>query len=315
MMIRKVFIAVALAIGFFISLAANAEAHPSTGIVVDRQGRVYFADERRSIVWKIETDGTLTPFVKGKHSHAIFLDSDGNLYGEHHEYIPNGEKWEVSIWKMTPAGQLTDVLPPTTSPTPGWGVIVDSEGNRYSGDWFGGDRKGPEAQIVKRTSAGAVIILAGRGKQGSNSLKLGEVRGLTLSSDGSLYFTEGGAVRKMATNGAITTLASGIKIQNPADDPLGSGTKEYLAGLAIDANGNAYVADYANRRVIKITPKNEITTVIKCEAPWAPTGVALMDGNVYVLEHGLKMPKTHRGPRVRKVSTDGTVTKLAVVKK
>lgn len=315
-MVRTIVGAV-LAVACLFLFAAKLEAHPSTGIVVDRQGRVYFADERRNIVWRIDTNGKVSPYVTGRHSHAIFLDSAGNLYGEHREYVPAGEKWKASIWKMTPGGQLTDLVPLTTSLKLGWGVIVDRDGNRYSGDWFGSDRKGQDGQIMKRTAAGGVTVLAGRGSQqapGNGKVQLGNIRGLALGPDGALYFTEDAAVHRLDRDGSIKTLAGGIKIENPADDPLGEGTTAYLAGLTVDPSGNVYVADFANRRVIKITPSNQVVTVIRCEAPWAPTGVALMGGNLYILEHGLKPPAKHEGPRVRKISPDGTVTQLASIK-
>ena len=47
-------------------------AHPTTGIVVDGQGRVYFTDLKN--VWRWEPQGRVTAVVTGKHSHALRLN-------------------------------------------------------------------------------------------------------------------------------------------------------------------------------------------------------------------------------------------------
>jgi hypothetical protein len=52
---------------------------------------------------------------------------------------------------------------------------------------------------------------------------------------------------------------------------------------------------------------------MKAERPWSPTGVAVHDGAVYVLEYANANSGNHKAwrPRVRKLGRDGTVTTLA----
>ena len=67
-----------------------------------------------------------------------------------------------------------------------------------------------------------------------------------------------------------------------------------------------------NRRILKITSGGAISTVTRAEQPWSPTGIALKDGNLYILEFGFTPPSTYI-PRVRKLSPDGRITTLATI--
>ncbi len=42
--------------------ARTASAHPSSGIVVDQQGQVYFQDILDRAIWKIDAQGKLTKY-------------------------------------------------------------------------------------------------------------------------------------------------------------------------------------------------------------------------------------------------------------
>jgi hypothetical protein len=44
-------------------------AHPSSGIVVDQQGQVYFQDIVGGAIWKIDAQGKLTKFQDGLGGH------------------------------------------------------------------------------------------------------------------------------------------------------------------------------------------------------------------------------------------------------
>jgi hypothetical protein len=52
-----------------------ASAHPSSGIVVDHQGQVFFQDIVAGAIWKIDTQGNLTKFYDklGGHWMALVL--------------------------------------------------------------------------------------------------------------------------------------------------------------------------------------------------------------------------------------------------
>ena len=74
-----------------------------------------------------------------------------------------------------------------------------------------------------------------------------------------------------------------------------------------------YAAATGGRCVVKVTADGKAEAVMKAERPWSPTGVAVHDGEVYVLEYANANSDDHKAwrPRVRKLGRDGTVTTLA----
>jgi hypothetical protein len=87
--------------------------------------------------------------------------------------------------------------------------------------------------------------------------------------------------------------------------------------LAVDDDNNVYVAATGSRCVLKISPAGEAAVVMRCDKPWSPTGVAVAEGAVYVLEYDDETPTEGRSwpPRVRKLSPDGDVSTLITVKR
>ena len=77
---------------------------------------------------------------------------------------------------------------------------------------------------------------------------------------------------------------------------------------------------------MKVTSDGRVTTIATARWPWVPVGVAFAGNNLYVLERmgnpygpstGLEVSTLADrlgSPRVRKVSPDGAITTLIVVK-
>jgi hypothetical protein len=68
---------------------------------------------------------------------------------------------------------------------------------------------------------------------------------------------------------------------------------------------------------MKLTPQRETSVLLRAEKPWSPTGVAELNGDVYVLEYDDETPTEGRNwpPRVRKVARDGTVSVIAAIQR
>ena len=62
---------------------SRAEAHPGVGIVIDRQGNVFYTDRFR--VWRITPDGRKS--VVGPDVHELSIDNAGNVLGEDSKYM------------------------------------------------------------------------------------------------------------------------------------------------------------------------------------------------------------------------------------
>jgi len=286
----------------------RAEAHEGWGIVVDAAGQVYFGDIPANIIWKISTNGTVERVALGKHSHALVLDSAGNVYGTNpHLTLPIR-----SAWRLTPNRQLTDVIPPTRDFPLGFqSFIMDGAGNVYSVN--ARNAKTPELLLLRRSPDGTITTLAGStvghaDGNGSHARLMG-IDGMAWAPDGALYVADGPYVRRVAMDGTVTTLGAGPLTERKWD--------EDLLGIALDAGGNVYAADHANRRILKITSGGVVSTVVRTGLLWTPTGIAVARDGFYILEH-LRMPLAILGDlavgpyvRVRRVSGDGAVTELA----
>ena len=153
----------------------------------------------------------------------------------------------------------------------------------------------------------------------SDGVPLQWLNGIAAAPDGSIYYSENAAVRRIDPSGAITTVASGIVV--PDCDALRDVPSEfapYLRGLAVAADGAVYVAANGCRAVVRIGPDGVATPVLRAEAPWSPTAVALGGGDLYVLEylHTGRDPEEDRKvwvPRVRKLAADGAVTLVVAI--
>jgi sugar lactone lactonase YvrE len=142
--------------------------------------------------------------------------------------------------------------------------------------------------------------------------------GVAVDKDGNVYVADinNDTVRKVAPNGYTTTLA-GLAGATGKADGLGSAASfNAPGGIAVDAQGNVYVADIGNNLIRKITQGGVVTTLAGSGFPgggdgtgskssfYFPAGVATDDdGNVYVADGG--------NHTIRKITPAGVVTTLA----
>jgi len=292
-----------------IFLSINISAHPPWGIAVDNQGLVYVSD--LETVWKIDAQGRQSVFragLSGRHTHELTIDEAGNLYGEDLSYEPSTQRYTTAIWKMTPAGSFSYVLAPTSNPPKGMSIWKDRNGNTYLAQQK--SNSDPQVFLLKRTPNGDVTTLIGSRENGDEfrQVVLYDIGGMAFGTDGSLYLTDRANIQKVTMAGEVSTMARNIAAEN---SPNQNGQSEHtsLLGLTVDASGNVYAADFGNRRVLKITPSGNITTLLRAEESWSPTGVAFRNGELYILESGTAA----NNPRVRKLSSDGKVSVLAII--
>ncbi|MBV9958143.1 MAG: hypothetical protein JO360_06970 [Acidobacteria bacterium] len=113
-------------------------------------------------------------------------------------------------------------------------------------------------------------------------------------------------------DGTVRTLAGDLEVKSDDRKPVaGAMAWGGLMGLTVNAQGDVYVADYRNRRVLKVASGGAVSTVAQSEQTWTPTGVAAArNGDLYILEIGVA-PQSPHAPRVRKISSSGRDTILA----
>ena len=132
------------------------------------------------------------------------------------------------------------------------GVTVHSSGNVFVGD-------SANHRIRKVTTTGAVTLLAGSGTgaftDGTGAgAAFNSPRGLSVIASGDIFVADFGnhRIRRVTPVGVVTTLA-GSGMYDFAD---GAGTLASFRNpcdVAVDASGNALVADANNNRIRKLT--------------------------------------------------------------
>ena len=276
-----------------------ASAHPSSGIVVDGQGQVYFQDIAGDVIWKIDAEGKLTKFYDKVGGHFLALDAEGSF-----------ARADLKGFKRVTAAGVKPALIVAEGGAP---IAVNSDGNLYSAL---GSLEGSKA-------GGALTRISPDGKQQpfapelkATLEKLG-ISGLATGPEGSLYLACNNAVLKVKADGTFTKVAEKVEVKDCDEDIPDDPTVRMpaLRGLAVDAKGTVYVAATGCHRVVKITADGKIETVLKSERPWSPTGVAVSGEDVYVLEYNHANANADKGwrPRVRKLGRDGKVTTLATI--
>jgi len=275
-----------------------AFAHPGSGIVVDRRGEVYFIDTGQG-VWKIDARGRLTP-RGGPAFHWLAIDAGGRFAKTR---LPSSPSAEMKAVGADPTLIVSSDFP----------LTVGRDGALYYPE-PGSDGR---LRIFRVTPSGARTVFATL-PAATESGPLQWLNGIAAGPDGSIYYTENKAVRRITRQGAPSTVATNVTVPGCVRPPgwnalLGS----YLRGLDVAPDGTVFVAATGCGAVLKIEARGKTTPVLRADHPWSPTAVAIGGKDVYVLEYLHTESESRREwlPRVRKVSPGGRAVLLAAVER
>jgi uncharacterized protein (TIGR03437 family) len=321
--------------------ATSALVYSPSSVAVDVRGDLFIADQS-SRIREISADGIINTVAGGGAlgtaagggaaaaqiglPPAVALDAQGNLF--------IADQFANRVWKVSPNGSIGTAAGtgaasysgdggPAASAAIGApdGVAVDSQGNLFVSD-------AGNSRIRKVSPNGIITTVAGNGTLGfsgdsgpATSAELFAPGSLAVDSQGTLYVSDSGnyRVRMVSPGGVITTVAGNGKLGYSGDGgPATSAQLGVPGALAVDGQGNLFIADTDNQRIRKVSTSGIITTVAGNGTPgfsgdggpaisallFNPEGVAVDEqGNLYIADTG--------NVRIRKVSPAGIVTTLA----
>jgi sugar lactone lactonase YvrE len=300
---QPVRVAILLFASFALTMRSGSVlAHPSSGIVVDREGQVYFQDIVGGAIWKIDAQSKLTKYYDKLGGHWMALDGEGSFSRANLRLVK----------RITPFG----ARPALIVADGGAPIVVNRDGNLYYGhSLLDGGRVA--VGITKTSPDGKQTLFSPDLKKTLEKTDDG-VFGLASGPNGSVYVSTWDSVLRVDQDGTVITVARPVVVNDCDEDRADhkpSNRLPYLRGLAVGAAGTVYAAATSCHRVLKIAPDGKVETILKAERPWSPTGVAVYGEDVYTLEYTNANGGPNEGwiPRVRKLGHDGKVSILAVV--
>ncbi len=143
-----------------------------------------------------------------------------------------------------------------------YGVAVDAAGNLFIAD-------NANYRVRKVDTNGVITTVAGKGSYGytgnggpATNATLGPVQAVAVDPAGNVFIADYGEVRKLATNGVITDVAGTGAGGFSADGGVASSTVLFGAtSVAVDGQGNVFLADYYSYRIRKVGTNGIIRTV------------------------------------------------------
>jgi sugar lactone lactonase YvrE len=263
--------------------ATDARLNTPRGVFVDRLNNIYIGDTNNHCIRKVDTNGIITtvagaggiPGSTGENVPAtdarltlprgVFVDVAGNLY------IGDGANQKVR--KVAPTGIITTVAGTGVQGSTGdnnpatlarlnapYNSVVDSSGNLYIAEEGGGRARMVDPTGIITTIAGPGVVPLGDGFP-ATAAHLNISGGIAFDHSGDLYISDtlNNRIRKVGSDGIITTAVGTGESGTAPDGTPATAAKLTPSGIAFDSSGNLFVSTGILLR--KISTAGIITTV------------------------------------------------------
>jgi uncharacterized protein (TIGR03437 family) len=203
------------------------------------------------------------------------------------------------------------------------GLAVDSAGNIFIADGGARIRKVTIASSLIHTVAGSASLgFSGDGGPATGAAMLGNgiFQGVAVDAQNNFYFADvlNNRVRKVDANGIITTFAGNGQVLGGSSGQATAISLFNPLGVAVDSQGNVYIADTAHSKILKVTPAGQATTIagtgvqgFSGDGGAATAAQLAMPSNVFVAPNGAVYISDHGNNRVRKIDGAGIITTVA----
>jgi sugar lactone lactonase YvrE len=288
------------------------------GIAIDAQKNLYVTDTLNNTIRKISPARVVSTLAgavgqagsaNGAGSAARFnfpvgigVDGAGNVYVS--------EVTNSVIRKITPAGDVTtfagavlqfgavDGAAATARFTLPRGLAVDGAGNIFVAD-------GGNHTIRRITPEGTVSTLAGAAGQPGTTNGSGSAArfngpfGIAVDGSGNVFVadSESHTIRRVTAAGVVTTVAGQPGVSGSTDGATAVARFNQPRGVAVDAAGNIFVADYGNSTIRHIATNGTVTTIAGAAGIqgdvdsvgasarlYSPTGIVADGTTIYVAD-------------------------------
>lgn len=256
------------------------------GLAMDRTGNLYIADTENFRIRKVNASGIISTVAgNGQNGYSgdgglatnaslsdvsgVAVDAAGNIY--------IADSSNRRLRKVNPQGIISTIAGTGTQGYTGDGgqavnatlgrplaVNVDAYGNVYYVDSV-------NAVVRKISTDGTIHTVVGNGVTGytgnggqASSAELAFPLGMTMDLAGNMYIADANnnVIRKVSPTGIISTFAGNGMGRFAGDGGLATAASLNIpSDVALDGQGNLYIADSGNNRVRKVNSSGIISTV------------------------------------------------------
>ncbi len=257
------------------------------GVTVDAAGNLYIPDRNNHRVRKVDTEGIITTIAG---TGVGGYSGDGGPAADAQLYLP-------------------------------WGVAVNAAGIIYIADFS-------NHRVRKVDTEGIITTIVGTGVGGysgdggpATDAQIDGPFEVAMDAANNIYIADrhNHCIRKVDTSGVISTVAgNGVAGYSGDGGPAANAQLNGPFGLAMDAAGDIYIADYYNHRIRKVNTSGVISTVAgNGVGGYSGDGRSATDaqlhlpyrvavdavGNIYIADYNNR--------RIRKVDTSGVISTVA----